>query len=313
MLKLLLVPLDGSMFAEQALPHAIVLAHRAQAKVQLVIVRPTQPGSFDRDEEEEKYLARIATRVEAELPGVIGYRVLPGGFWPLPDSPALAKAVADVLSQYASEHDVSLFVMATHGRGGVHRAWLGSVADSVIRIAPCPVLLIRPKEETFGSATNADRGIRHIVIPLDGSETAEQVIPYALKIGTLFSARYSLVRVVSPLVWGSHEAPVTLGPPPPSRQIAADYVERVARGLRDQGAEVSAHVIEDAGPGPAIVQYASTHKADAIALSTAGAGRVRRVLLGSVSDKVVRSSDVPVLVCNIHRLEQVTDLVREPV
>jgi nucleotide-binding universal stress UspA family protein len=145
---------------------------------------------------------------------------------------------------------------------------------------------------------------------VDGSETAEQVIPYALRIGTPFGARYTVLRVMAPLAWGSYEAAAPLLPAPLSRQMAVDYVERLATGLREQGAAVIARVIEASSPGPAIVEYAYTHAADAIAVTTEGAGRVRRLLLGSVMDKIVRSSDVPVLVCNIRRLEQVTDLVQ---
>src|SRR5687767_535716 len=309
MFKSILVPLDGSTFAEQALPHAIILARQAQANVQLISVRLANAPSAA-PVAEEKYLARIASQLEPELPGAITYEVVTREYGPSPDPPSLAHTAADAIARYASEREVELCVMATHGRGGVRRAWLGSVTDCLIRIAPRPVLLIRPKDEAFGSAVSADRGMHHIVILVDGSQTAEQVIPYALRIGTPFGAHYTLLRVMSPLVWGPFDVRVSVAPTPLTQHVAVDYVERLANDLRQQGTVVTTHVIEAVSPGPAIVEFAEAHAADAIALSTEGAGRVRRMLLGSVTDKVVRSSDVPVLVCNIRRLEPTTDLVQ---
>jgi nucleotide-binding universal stress UspA family protein len=309
MLELILVPLDTSSFAEQALPHAVVAARRAQARLQLVAVRASFPLDFGADGELEQYLGRIAAQLEPELPNAITHAVLTDELAPLYPPPA-ANGVADVLSRYAREQSVDMIVMATHGRGGVRRAWLGSVADSLIRIASRPVLLIRPKDEAFGSALSADRGIRHIVIPVDGSDTAEQVIPYALDLGSAFGARYSLVRVVSPLAWGSYE-PLSIPATPLSRLAVAEYLEQLATQIRQQGGSVTTRVLEAFSPGPAIIQYVEARAVDAIALSTTGAGRVRRLLLGSVTDRVVRSSDVPVLVCNIRRLEPVTEAAHD--
>jgi nucleotide-binding universal stress UspA family protein len=315
MLRRILVPLDTSRFAEQALPHAIGLARRAQAKVQLICVRPSLtlgPGSG----EEARYLADLAAQLTPELPDDITYHVLTDELTPY-YAPLEPHRVADVLSQYAREHDADLIVMATHGRGGMRRAWLGSVADSLIRIASRPVLLIRPQDEAFGSAAGADRGICHIVIGLDGSTTAEQVIPPALQLGSAFGARYSLVRVLSPWnvdgyePWSARVAafgvtsPTFLEDPVPllNRSDVAADLERVAAAIRATGAAVTTHVLEKSSADEALVHFASANGADAIALATRGVGGVERLLIGSVADSVVRTSEIPVLLCNIRRLE----------
>jgi nucleotide-binding universal stress UspA family protein len=306
MVRVVLVPLDTSSFAEQALPHAIALAQRADAELHLVCFRASLPPDFAGMPNEEVYLARIAAQLEPELRHAISHAVLVDELGPLYPTPT-STCVADALSRYAREHGADFIVMATHGRGGgVRRAWPGSVADSLIRSASLPVLLIRPHDRAFGSAISADRGIRHIVIPVDGSDTAGQMIPYALKLGSAFDARYSLVRVISPLSWDSY-APVW-GPEPPLIRLAiAEYLEGLASSLREHGCTVATRVLDAFSPGPAIVQFAETYAGDAIALSTTGAGRVRRLLLGSVTDSVVRNSKVPVLVGNIRRLGVVTE------
>lgn len=302
----LLVPLDGSAFAEQALPLAVSIARTTGASIHLVRVRPALPID-NLHADAEVYLHRIAGVVAPQVGGRVEVHVLVDEVGPLEYPPPATMAVADVLSQYVREHGVGLVVMATHGYGGVRRAWLGSVADSLLRLAPKPVLLVRPRDTTFSIAAAADRGIHHVLIPLDGSEGAERAIPFATAVGRPFDARYTLLRVVSPLAWGvvpHYYDPMAIQPSPLSRAAAADAIERVARRMRTEGLHVDAHVVDAMSPGPAISDFAATHGVDAIVIGTQGAGRVRRLLLGSVTDKVVRGSDTPVLVCNVSRMEQ---------
>jgi nucleotide-binding universal stress UspA family protein len=299
---MIMVPLDGSRFAEQALPLALTLARRAQARLHLVRVRPSLPLGPD-GTEEEQYLVNLARQLETELPDRITHRVLTNEFGPLVYPPPPADSVADVLARYSEESDVDLVVMTTHGRGGLRRAWLGSAADAVVRLAARPVLLIRPEDEAFSVAAAADRGIHHIVVPLDGSESAEHVLPYARQIGSLFAARFTLLRSVSPLTWDITAEQYGAYPPPQfpvySRAAAEQYVEQLAAGLRQNEVAATGVVVDGPSVASAILDYAATHGADLIALTTAGAGGIRRLLLGSVADKIVRSGEVAVLVCNV--------------
>lgn len=312
MLRLIMVPLDGSAFAEQALPLALTLARRAEARLHLVRVRASLPLDSD-GAMAERYLVRITEQIESELPDRITHRVLMDEQSPLEYPPPAARSVADLLAAHCTEQDVDLVLMTTHGRGGVRRAWLGSVADRFMRVAPRPVLLIRPQDDTFSSAARADRGISHIVIAVDGSELAEQVIPYARDIGNLFASRFTLLRVVSPLTWDMAPEAFAVHPglqfPPLSRADAEQYVEQLADRLRETEMTVEVHVVRAPSAASAIVDFAATHGADLIALTTAGVGGIRRLLLGSVTDKVVRSSDVAVLVCNVQHIGERTETV----
>jgi nucleotide-binding universal stress UspA family protein len=303
----LMVPLDGSRFAEQALPVAVAIARRAGIGLDLVRVCPNVTHGEGGEEEELDYVRHVAASLESQLPGRISVHVPVDELGPLEYPPPQPTRVAYVLTRYAADTHAAVIVMATHGRGGVRRAWLGSVADSLIRIASRPVLLVRPDDERFGTAAAADRGFNHILIPLDGSETAEQAIPSALELGSLFGARYTLLRVVSPLTWqvSPHAGdPFPVPASPLSREAVAASLEAVAARLRQPGVEVAAHLVAAPSAGPAIIDFAAEHGVDAIVIGTHGAARVRRMLLGSVTDKVVRGSSMPVLVCNTRRVRR---------
>jgi nucleotide-binding universal stress UspA family protein len=301
MLRRLMVPLDGSTFAEQALPWAVAVVRRARAELHLVLVRAEVPLDTAQAAADD-YLDRVIDQIGDALPGSITRHVLTNEAAELAYPPQTSNSVSDVLARHAAECDVELILMTTHARGGLGRAWLGSVADSLMRISPRPVLLVRPKDEAFSIAADADRGIHHILVPLDGSDRAERAIPFAQELGSLFDARYTLLRVVSPVTWdGTGEwygaypaAPLS----PMNREAAAEYLETVAGRLRDTGASVATDVVDGTSPAGPITEYASTHAADLITLATAGAGGIQRLLLGSVADKVVRSATAPVLVCN---------------
>jgi len=301
-----MVPLDGSRFAEHALPMALAIARRSESGLHLVRVRTAPWLDSDLDGAED-YVKVLARQLEARLPGKVTPWILNDESGALRYPPPTPDSVAEVLASHAQNHDVGMIVMATHGRGGVQRAWLGSVADSFARITPRPVLLLRPHGEDFNPAVDATRGIRHILVPLDGSETAEQAIRRARLLGERFGARYTLLRIISPLSQQysgvGYDAYPLAHMIPMSRRAAADYLDRVAADLRGDGLTVETAVVEDTSPAPAITDYANEHDVETIAITTSGAGGIRRLLFGSVADKVVRNGEVPVLVCNVRHEE----------
>jgi len=173
MYRSLLVPLDGSAFAEQALPFALSIARRAGATINLVRVHVpyaymsaegVTPWSYQWDteirEHERAYLDGISKRLTAAQSVPVTYRLLEG------------PVVAEVIQHHATATGADLIVMTTHGRGPLSRFWMGSVADELVRRATTPVLLVRPQETAVDLA--ADRVLKHILIPLDGSTLSEQ-------------------------------------------------------------------------------------------------------------------------------------------
>ena len=303
-MSIVMVPLDGSPFAEQALPLALTVARRLGARLHLVRVRASL--SLSADDDSDIYMKTTAAQIESQLPGTITPWVLTDELGALEYPPPPPDTVAKVLANHARDH-ADVIVMSTHGRGGVKRAWLGSIADALLRIAPCPLLLVRPGDVKFRIAADADRGINNILIPLDGSETAEQAIPFARELAAAFGSRLTLLRVTSPLALQLSSDPADgyplTDPTALGRRTAVHYLHGIAAQLRQRGLTVEAHVIEELSPAPAIVDYANTHGVDLVALTTTGAGSIRRLLLGSVADHVIRKGETPVLACNTKHME----------
>ncbi len=203
-------------------------------------------------------------------------------------------AVVDRLRRAAARLHPDLMVLATHARGGLGRAWLGSVADALIRRVNVPTLLVHPREDAPLPAST----FKHILIPLDGSKLAEETIPLAARIAALCDSRITLLRVVIPrLVVGrpSYILDFDVQLLEQYERDAERYLESIAARLRESTPNVDAIVVLADNPPRAILDWAAEQGADLIAMSTHGRSGFRRFMLGSVADKIVRGAHVPVL------------------
>jgi nucleotide-binding universal stress UspA family protein len=301
----ILVPLDGSDVAEHALPTALSLARRHRAALHLVRVYVPVAAVYgahalrydetlDREfmAQARDYLDGVVTRL-ADVGGVRAGSALLGGM------------VADTISQHATALGADLIVMTTHGRGPLARFWLGSVSDELARRAGVPVLFVRP------SAASPDLAgeplLRRVLIPLDGSELAESILQPVLALGDPDQTEYTLLQVVMPaeLSYGPAGGRVS-GLQESLKQLrevdeleakrARDYLEPLAQRLRERSTAVSTRVACNERPATAILDDASVHAPDLIALATHGRGGLKRLVLGSVADKVLRGAETAVLV-----------------
>ncbi len=301
MLESLLVPLDGSKLSEASLPVAEALAGAAGAAVHLALVHILyEPDSllgstqfqfegvnveeYDaaRRDDDVKYLDGLASRLVADGLSADA-KVLDG------------KPVAEQLSTYADEVGADLILMTTHGFTGVNRMWLGSVADELARHATRPLLLLRPPED--GAPSDGALSIGHVLVPLDGSELAESVLAVATKLASATGARLTLAHVVSVPKYGASPVIMSLSD---EHKFPLDsvheYLDEVAERLRAEGLEVGTHVSRGAMPAKDLAKVAHEVGADLIAMATHGYGGFKRSLLGSVADKLLRSSSLPLLV-----------------
>jgi nucleotide-binding universal stress UspA family protein len=286
----LLVPLDRSPLAEQALPWALSIARRANARMDLVQVHalyaledptagwlPFDPDcDAQRKQDEQLYLDATARWLTSVSPVRVTASVLHG-------SAVLPETVANSILQRASAGKVDLIVMATHGRGPIDRFFLGSVADELIRRAGVPVLLVRPGETPL--RLSPEPLLENVLVPLDGSALAEQALGPALDLACLMEAPCTLLHVVEASDRGGEPVPEVK-----ARAYLADTIRRLGqRPVRVEGLTVMGR-----GVAEAILRQAQVN--DVIALATHGRGGVRRMLLGSVADKVIRGASTPVLV-----------------
>jgi nucleotide-binding universal stress UspA family protein len=191
--------------------------------------------------------------------------------------------------------------MATHASGGFERAWLGSVADVLVRLVDAPVLLIRPHDQEPVRDDGAPH-FTHVLIALDGSRCAERALVPAVALARCHAARVTLLRIVvsrhgtsSPLL--PHALQFARADVAEREQDARDYIAAQVEELRQEDVNVNATVLVAPQPAHAIMQYAMANDVDLIALGTHGRGPVGRFVLGSMTDAVARTTDVPVLVC----------------
>jgi nucleotide-binding universal stress UspA family protein len=182
------------------------------------------------------------------------------------------------------------------------------VADALVRRSLLPILLVRPQET---AAEVSDKPLlRHVLIPLDGSALAEEALEPALALGGGSQAEYTLMLVATPVIaltpdLSSHRVSGLnasllreLEEVHRRRRIkAADYLEQLAERLRARSLVVQTRVVLNERVAAAILEESLTIGADAIALTTRGQGGLKRLLLGSVADKLIRGATTPVLVC----------------
>jgi nucleotide-binding universal stress UspA family protein len=297
-----MVPLDGSTFAEHALPVAVHAARSTGAGLLLTLVHvrhaPTTTDRLLRAEAEQwevtqrqregEYLAQTAARLLAEHGMTVRTTLLDGD-------------VARSLEQAVRAEHVDLVVITTHGRTGMERAWLGSVTDSLLRDLEVPVLVIRPTDPDKMAIRDPDAGYGNIVVALDGSERAERAIEPALALANP-DARVVLMRmaaapsaVTSPFI--PHAARLTHDELEERKAEVDDYLHGLLGRYTGQGRDISAATVVDYHPAHAILNFADEYNVDLIAMSTHGRGPVKRFVLGSTTDKVVRAASVPLLVC----------------
>jgi nucleotide-binding universal stress UspA family protein len=295
MFRKVVVPLDGSPFAEQALPLALGIVRRAGASLDLVhvhvlhvseehkVARYAYDPGIDKEHQrkEQLYLESTAKSLAAVSP--------------VPWTAAVVSGLdSDGILERVQDSKADLIVMSTHGRGPLDRFFLGGVADELIRQAAVPVLLVHPRDPAPGIVP--EPLLEHVLVPLDGSPLAERVLQLALDFVRLWHGRFTLLRVIEasrPTTAGWPDRP---RPPEQQQETAANaYLEKIAERLREQGTPVQTRVVIAPHAAPAILEEAQTQRSDFIALATHGWGGLRRMLLGSVTDKVIRGSSLPVL------------------
>ncbi len=291
MFKHILVPLDTSTESAKALSIATAIARAAHARVTLlhaISLVPTYAAApmsipysgaiYQRAADDEVIRATSYLKATAQQMHDCGVEQV--------DVEVMMGSAVQAIN--ASIRDCDLIVMTTHGRTGIARTMLGSVADEVVRGANLPVLLVSARHqiaETNGCAPNFTR----ILVPLDGSQLAEQALPIAGAMAEIEGAEVLLLNVV-PMEAHPANRPIT-----DNRDVKADMYLNQA-GVCVLPADVQFETLESGGePGAAIVNIAREHGCDLIVMSTHGRGGFSRMRLGSVADEVLSQLPVPVL------------------
>lgn len=303
----ILVPLDGSPLAEGILPEVLELArlHGAEILLLRVALAHTFPGVDATDaqvhavDEAEGYLAELERGLAAQ--GI-----------PVSSAVRYGHAAEEILDHAQARH-ADLIAMCTHGRSGVLRFMLGSVAEAVLRASPVPVLLLRAKVPAQSQAGTMQRGVRaaarsspaalavpalhHILCPVDFSAHSDRAMEYAADLAQRFQADLTVLHVVyDPLdITCSHI------PHPPLEQLREEMIREAERMLERRVRRRLRHLprtktaVAAGPPFRQIIRFAQDHHVDLIVMGTQGLAGLDRLIMGSTAERVVRMASCPVV------------------
>lgn len=289
MFEKLLVPLDGSALSEIVIPYALEIAGASSGEIILVTASELSKDLTGVCESyQERSIASMREQSRERGANIVVRGHVAGG------------KPEDEILRLADEERSGLIIMAARGRTGQGSWQLGSVASKVLQAARQPVMVI--KRPGVGQGEGA-RVINKILLPLDTSEQGAAAVPPAAELGRLLGASLVLFHVepipapwlVAPGVEFAYVPPLS-----PERQASllsshTTYLDNVAGSLAAQGLEVFRGA--SAGfPASEIIRHARENSVDLIALSTHGTSGLQRFIYGSVTEKILQGTDVPVLV-----------------
>jgi nucleotide-binding universal stress UspA family protein len=201
---------------------------------------------------------------------------------------------AEEITLQAEKNNINLITMATHGRGGITRWWIGSVAERVVSNSTIPVFLVRSKRidetEALKKAT-----IKNIIAPLDGSDIGESALANAEAIALKTGASIHLLHIITPPgglevnLFGSDLKGIVKA----MNDSAENYLNRIAEDLKKKGIPTRCKVMAG-DPANLIVEEVTKQQDGLIAMSTHGRSGIARWILGSVADKVLHEATIPI-------------------
>jgi len=287
----ILVATDFSVCARRAVEYGLCIARAWSAHLDLLHVAEVLRGlEFDesfadpllesRRKEAERLLGDLGTRVKREGLGVD---------WHLREG-----VPSEQIGQAALEQGADLVIVGTHGRTGLEHIMLGSTAERVIKLAPCPVLTVRVSrihEEKDGETPPC---IRHLLVPVDFSSPSLDALEYAIQLVDRFGARLTLLHVLEPIY---HDLELGLGWIEQEVQKRAHWeaeLDGLAQVVKERGLAAGSVVLGGI-PSESIVTHARGQGCDLIVMGTHGRRGLTRLRYGSVAESVLRQAPCPVL------------------
>ena len=290
----MLIPLDGSRVAEQVLPYARFLAKALTIPVELLeVVDPETLVAFANpaqgrhlDNLVAEAVSRAGIYLETTARSFQGAQV---------KSLAEKGKAEEVVIEKATAAEGTLIVMATHGRSGIQRWLLGSVADKVLHGATNHLFLVRATDQ---GKTDGEAALKTVIVPLDGSTIAEQALPHVVALAARMQLQVVLIRAyalpptVSPEDYGYYSAEIL----DHLESEARDYLQKKANEIKQKGVANVTSVVNTGYGAEEIITLGRNTPDNFIAMSTHGRSGIQRWVLGSVTDRVVRHSGDPVLI-----------------
>lgn len=300
MFKTILVPLDGSQLADCVLPHVVAIARPFDSEITLLrMLEKTQAGTsaqlFDlvnwqiNKTRATLYLEKIKARIQREKTRV--------------QTTVIEGLVADGITEYAHSHGIKLIVLSSHGRNGLTRWGISSITQKIIMSAQTSLLIVRAHQDGIHSDELSERPLyRRILVPLDGSQRAENVLPIVTQLAQFHRSQIHLVQII--------QTPEMARQMPPTREDvdlsnrivsrnqeeAGRYLEQLKSRSFLEGLTIQIHLITSDNTAVALHQLVEQENIDMVALSAHGYSGIHQWPYGSMVNNFVQYGKVPLLV-----------------
>lgn len=278
----MLIPLDGSKVAEQVLPYARFSAKALAIPVELLeVVDPDTLTLLSRPEQGHYLDTILAERIESRKNYL---EAIARSFQGAHVKCLVEKGKAEeVVIEKAAMDKNTLIVMATHGRSGIQRWLLGSIADKILHGTTNHVLLVRASDQ--GKA-DGEAALKTVVVPLDGSPLAEQALPHVVELARKMKLKVVLTRAYAlpPSVAGEDYAFYSADLLDQLESEARDYLAKKVNDLKEKGLENVSSVVHIGYGAEEIITLARNTPDNFIAMCTHGRSGMKRWVLGSVTE-----------------------------
>ena len=295
-LSKILVTHDFSPCSNQVLDYGIELAIETRAELYFLYVDVVDDVLSDDSDKKEHHPDALELR--EKLRKEIYASARKQGFDPS-DIEAIQYTVrkdisaAPSITKYCKEKEIDLVLIGTHGRRGMVRRWLGSIAEEVVRTAPCPVLTLRERVEPKSLADT----LQKITVPVDFSSDSEDALQYAKSLAAFYEARLEVLHVIEHQVMPSFYDPTTY----PAETLEVDHLKNKliehmqALYSSAKGADVEVDfTVLHGHPVGEIVKWTADNNTDLIVIASHGLTANRTSGMGSVAERIVRMADCPV-------------------
>ncbi len=285
----LLLPFDFSPSSKRALAYGADLLRRTDARLHLMYVQEVPQGPFQGASRSPMPTYKLQEEFEERCQELLASHDLSTSDDRLTFNAERADAVAPALVRYAESKHIDMIAMGTHGRRGVERAFYGSVAEETLRTAPAPVLTVKSSDNGATSPS-----VERIVAPVDFSDPSRGALRQAGRLATIYETPLKLMHVVE-----TPDTPSVYGPESPT-VTSHKTKEKAEAALEDWGSNLTttdrtvSYVVHRGKPAPSILRGAP-NETDLIVMATRGLRGVRRAVLGSVTEEVLREATGPVL------------------
>ncbi len=290
-IRKILCPTDFSAASRQVLGHALFLAEKLDAEIHmlnaLVLHEDDPSASAEHFVEPAEIFERLFEISGSRLKSLLDDQ--PTGALTIHEVTRRGFSIPEVILDYAEEIEADLIAMGTHGRRGARRFFLGSVAESVVRHADCPVLTLKAREHP-----GKIQAVANILVPVDFSEPSREALLVARDLAAVYGARLQLLYVVEMTAYPYFYVPTQTEVWENRRTRGREALARLAAEVLGEDVPYETFVV-DGRAAREIARFCSSGGADLIVIASQGLGAVGRLLMGSTAAEVVRTVDCPVL------------------